>query len=348
MVQLGDVIEIESSPEPLQPRLRQREKGKGKATQIVSSVIELTDSEDDDDDKPHTLPQNRVVPSTPRPHTDASMNSENNVLTSTSPSELGAAASDSGTEAGPSKEKTFNQPLFLPDDIGQDPTTTHIERVQVDALMNIEGEPTNSIPIPLPPAQIPIQVDPLPPIPPHQASTPNLDAIPVTDPTSTAVAQILEIIPDIEPTHLLDMIEQHLPTFSIFHGDDAESEGTPAREATKEEQVQGVVGHVLHLLFENMDYPKANLRAGAKGKGKRVGTPDNEDVVGEEGKGKEKQVPSKKTKIDYASIDRPYPGGQYYFELALVCLLSSALPSYTPLTLFISPVSPPIILPAHS
>ena len=146
------------------------------------------------------------------------------------------------------------------------------------------------------------------------------------DPTSTAVAQILEIIPNVEPAHLLQLIETHLPTFSVFQGnrdpDDDGGEGAAAageREATVEEQVQGVVGHVLHHLFENPDYPKADLRANGKGKGKRVNDPDDEDDLEGKGKGKAKDSSSKKPKIDYASIHRPFPGGPNYFELALVC-----------------------------
>jgi E3 ubiquitin-protein ligase RNF216 len=145
------------------------------------------------------------------------------------------------------------------------------------------------------------------------------------DPTSTVVAQILEIIPNVEPVHLLQLIETHLPTYSMFRGnggpDENDGDGAAVAgelEATVEERVQGVVGHVLHLLFENPDYQKAELRAG--GKGKRVGGPDDE--VGLEGKGKRKakDSSSKKPKIDYASIDRPFPGGPNYFDLALVCL----------------------------
>ena len=145
------------------------------------------------------------------------------------------------------------------------------------------------------------------------------------DPISTAVAQILEIIPNVEPTHLLQLIETHLPTYSVFYenrdpDDDGElEEGAAAGErvATVEEQVQGVVRHVLLHLFENPDYPKVDLRADGKIKGKTVGDPDDEDDL--EGKGKEKDSSSEKPKIDYASIDRPFPGGPNYFELALVC-----------------------------
>ena len=74
-------------------------------------------------------------------------------------------------------------------------------------------------------------------------------------------------------------------TYSAFHGnhDPSNNDGEGAAavaevwEATVEEQVQGAVGHVLQRLFENPDYPKADLRANGKKKGKRVGDPDNED-----------------------------------------------------------------------
>ena len=149
----------------------------------------------------------------------------------------------------------------------------------------------------------------------------NIHPIEKIDPTSIAVAQILEIIPNLEPTHLLQLIETHLLTYSVFHGDrnpdDDGEEGAAAGErvATVQEQVQGVVRHVLLHLFENPDYPRADLRADGKIKGKTVGGPDDEDDL--EGKGKEK-VSSKKPRIDYAIIDRPFPGGPNYFELALV------------------------------
>ena len=146
------------------------------------------------------------------------------------------------------------------------------------------------------------------------------------DPTSTAVAQILEIIPNVEPAHVLQLIETHLTTYSgnRDHDDDG-GEGAAAlageRIATDEEQVQEVVRHVLHLLFENPDYPKANLRADENIKGETVGDPNYEDDLEEKEKGKTKDSSSKKFKIDYhdAIIDRPFPGGINYLDLALVC-----------------------------
>ena len=111
----------------------------------------------------------------------------------------------------------------------------------------------------------------------------------------------------------MQIIETYL--YRDHDNDGGEGAAAGERVATDEEQVQEVVRHVLHLLFENPDYPKADLRADGKIKGKTVGGPDDEDDL--EGKGKEK-VSSKKPRIDYASIDRPFPGGPNYFELALV------------------------------
>src|SRR5882757_11189746 len=139
MVQLGNIIEIESSPEPeprqATPDAKSRDKGKRKATPhrlaLASSVIELTDSESEvDDDKSSTT--RPVGPSHPNSHTDPgplspkrtsipnlksnslrplnnipTLPQQNGALTSSFGSEVGsssAPASGSGSEAGPSKQ----------------------------------------------------------------------------------------------------------------------------------------------------------------------------------------------------------------------------------------------------
>jgi TRIAD3 protein (E3 ubiquitin-protein ligase RNF216) len=237
------------------------------------------------------------------------------ISTPTQQNGVSASGSGSVSEANHKLElngHNHNPPLFLPGDEEHGSPAPDIGRVEanVPSTPVIEREPT----IPQPTI----------PVPEAQAQDPT--AIENIDPTSTAVAQILEIIPNVEPAHLLQLIETHLPTYSVFHGnrdpDHDGAEGAAAageREATVEKQIQGVVGHVLHLLFENPDYPKADLRAGGKGKGKRVSDPDDEDNLEGKGKGKAKDSSSKKPKIDYASIERPFPGGPNYYDLALVC-----------------------------
>ena len=335
MVQLGDIIEIESSPElpPHQATHKSREKGKGKATpyrlELASSIIELTDSESEADEgkastsrrvgPSHSNSHSGPGPSSPKRTYILNLKPLNNVFTPPQQNVVLASGSDSGTEACPTKQKLNghnNPPLFLSGDEEHEspaPDAAHIGHVaaSVTSTSVIEREPT--IRIPETQAQIPIR---------PTASD--------SDPISTAVAQILEIIPNVDPSHLLQLIETHLPSYSVFHGnrdpDADDGEGAAAageRGATVEEQVQGVVGHVLHLLFENPDYPKADLRAGGKRKGKKVDDPDDEDELEGKGKGKgkgkAKDSTSKKLKIDYASIDRPFPGGPNYFDLALVC-----------------------------
>lgn len=98
-------------------------------------------------------------------------------------------------------------------------------------------------------------------------------------PFDAYVAQVLEIILDVHPAHVFSLIEQHLPS----HKDN-------------------VVEQVLHVLFENPDYPKADT----KGKDKRKREDDMEEqrVV--------------KPKIDYGDKNRIAGGTIYYSVLALV------------------------------
>ena len=102
------------------------------------------------------------------------------------------------------------------------------------------------------------------------------------DPFITYSARVLEIIPDVEPTHLRTLLEQHYPA----SGD-------------------GVVQNVLHVLFEDASYPRVEKVAG-----KRKRAPDDDD-------GREKS----KLKLDYASKDRKFTGGQSYPDLAISQLL---------------------------
>lgn len=345
MVHLGGIIEIESSPEhtPRPATHKSREKGKGKATPYrfapASSVIELTDSESEaDEPEGKGSTSCRVGPSYSNLHAGPGPSSPkrtpnlksypvkltgslDNISTPTQQNGVLASGSGSGTEASPKQKLNGHShnpppPLFLSGDEEHGspaPDTAHIGFAEPNVANTpaIEREPT------------------IPTIPIAETQPHGPDPIPIEniDPASTAVAQILEIIPNVEPAHLLQLIETHLPTFAVFHRnrdpDDDGGEGAAVaageREVTAEEQVQGVVGHVLHLLFENPDYPKADLRAGGKGKGKRMGDPDDEDNLEGKGKGKAKDSSSKKPKIDYASFERPFPGGSNYFDLALVC-----------------------------
>ena len=333
MVQLREVIDIESSPEPASPPhraqspLKSRNKGKERATpnQLgLTRVIELTDSDSD----PSPASHSHSGPSSSKTATFiANLNpcipkSTKAFDSIPTPSSSGSGAGPSSAVASGSRTRVSSSSAVVPgfethptqkstDENQELPATTHIAPVEDHAPVFNGQEPIITVSAPDPQPQTPAQAN-------LQSPTPdpaNQIAIETIDPTSTAVAQILEIIPNVEPTHLLDLVETHLPAFSI-HRNDAAGEDAAAeakREATIEEQVQGVVGHVLHLLFENPDYPKA---VNGKGKGKRA---HDEPDLGGKGKGKGKETLPKKPKIDYASLDRPFPGGTNYYDLALVC-----------------------------
>jgi TRIAD3 protein (E3 ubiquitin-protein ligase RNF216) len=103
---------------------------------------------------------------------------------------------------------------------------------------------------------------------------------------SRYVAQVLEIIPDVDPEHCATLVADHFPSL---------------QEATVE--------RVLHLLFEDVSYPKAKKLD----KGKRKASSSGEN-----------DRPKKKAKKDDApmwlDLDRPYVGGSSYCALALVCV----------------------------
>ncbi len=127
-------------------------------------------------------------------------------------------------------------------------------------------------------------VNPAPPLAPIALEPPALphenllqDA---RDPFDAYVAQIIEIIPDVLPAHVYSLVEQHYPNY-----------------------LDKVVEPVLHSLFENPDYPKAD----AKGKGKRKR--DEEEA---------QAARVVKPKIDYGSKERKSEGGIYYHALAMV------------------------------
>ena len=113
-------------------------------------------------------------------------------------------------------------------------------------------------------------------------------------PFDVYVAQVLEIIPDVLPAHVFSLIEHHYPNYK-----------------------DKVVEPVLHSLFENPDYPKAE----AKGKGKRKRDADADDD--EEQSQSQRAV---KMKIDYGDKNRVRAGDPEYVHLALVSSITCFLP----------------------
>ncbi|KAK0190321.1 hypothetical protein F5146DRAFT_1043758 [Armillaria mellea] len=94
------------------------------------------------------------------------------------------------------------------------------------------------------------------------------------------LAQVLEIVPDVEPNYAQELIAKNLPTF----GDN-------------------VVETVLHSLFEDASYPKAEKKRKTTSGSGSGGSVAKKARVADE--------------VDYASTDRPFAGGPDYAELAI-------------------------------
>lgn len=78
---------------------------------------------------------------------------------------------------------------------------------------------------------------PTQPIPPTPADAPlPADPAPLINPVDKAIALVLEIVPDVQPEHLLKLVTENLEKF-----------GDNVHEA------------VLHALFEDPAYPKVGL-----------------------------------------------------------------------------------------
>jgi len=278
------IIEIESSPEPYpnvrttRSTSRARSVGASNAASEAKKrpktpkarmgpVIELTDSESDE--FPKAAARRREL----------------------SPVAGPSNAAGPSNVAGPSNaakhKTTLNNGglLFFPSDDDGDN-----ENVPVGDLVR----EIQNIPVELPPVPAPMeQDDPLPPPPPPPPEEP-------IDPISHTLAQILEIIPDIDPEHALGLVQEHLPAF----GDLNDNSNTAALK----ERTTRAAEHVIGLVFEAGAYPKAVVVK--KGKVKAVEEPEREN---------------KRPKIDYKSVERLFMGGKDYFELALVCIFSSLL-----------------------
>lgn len=116
------------------------------------------------------------------------------------------------------------------------------------------------------------------------------------DPVSRLVGQVLEIVPDAEPDHVLKLVQSQLSVTvdSSEGGDGGEDSGTNLWER--------VLAAVLHNLFENSDYSKATKKR------KRSETEDESGVA----------KVRKLDEVDYGDKNRAVKKGKYYNELALV------------------------------
>jgi TRIAD3 protein (E3 ubiquitin-protein ligase RNF216) len=268
-----EVIDIPSSPELLPtvsrvPRNRSQQPGSQKRrlplppapSRWAEEVIEITDSDSEPEHELVSSENRRLVETHAVP-------GPSNLPVIGAPRDGGLLA-DAVLPAAGSSQKPLRDdivasaPLFYSDD-------EDTELQQKPILMQQLDVP-------------PVPVLPLVPLPqPSQPSEPPADA---QAPTDACVARVLEIVPDVEPAHVLGLAEH------FIHN--------PVNAG------QNVLELVLHSLFENQNYPKIDR------KGKRKRTEDDE-----EGAARGQAAP----KIDYGATNREFKGGVHYFELALVC-----------------------------
>ncbi|KAF9443736.1 hypothetical protein P691DRAFT_764001 [Macrolepiota fuliginosa MF-IS2] len=138
--------------------------------------------------------------------------------------------------------------------------------------------PTTSSPLPVP--QPMSQQQPVPP-PPLEETPEQLQ--------SRFTAQILEIIPDVDPVHVSSLVTDHFPQL---------------KDATIE--------RVLHILFEDPTYPR--VQKDVKGKRKAA---DDEGERPKKRTRKEREKEKEKENELWKNIERPFVGGKDYHDLAL-------------------------------
>lgn len=222
-------------------------KGKSRAN-ITEDVIELTDSDNDDHTRSKKPPRStQLGPS----------RSRNQLLPLASASTENMPSSNQrSSKPGKSERDEENNPP---------PRTSDPPPVRQDFAVEIEDVSMGQVTV----------EDLFQPEPESQAMETEQDT------PSKMLAQVLEVVPDVQPDHAVELLSQQ-------------------PNASPDEVVQAVI----HALFE-APYPKVDR----KGKRKAV----------DENAGQHKRA--RLDESDYAKLDRPYTGGVYYSDLSMVSLL---------------------------
>lgn len=275
----GEILDLFLSSSPLP-----QHKGKQKAKDV--EVIELTD--DDDDSLSHTL----ELFSSPPPASSKKI-TVIDLDASSDDAELPVKTRDAAATLTQSHPDLQRHQV-----IDAERELTHFfEKYNGNNgiaggsnMGNAGGEPSNSSrnnPVPGPstsdldwlledpPAKKPQEVPP--PAPPPLLETPE-------ETMSRYVAQVLEIIPDVDPDHCATLVANHFPTLEA-----------------------ATVEHVLHLLFEDVNYPK--VKKLDKGK-RKADSPATNDRPNKKARKSEDAM--------WLSLDRTHLGGPDYPTLALV------------------------------
>ena len=248
------VIEIPSSPElgPTQPRKQVRQtRPPRRVLPPGDPVIILTDSEEEEVPQKPVLERARPRPGTP------------------------SRSQPRGSHKLPLKStRKDKQPLFLPDPYELEPGPSNRPAMPPRRSPSLVDEEEHQVEdrefVPL------------------SASQPGslLEIEPEVPAADHYVAQVLEIVPDVDPTHASELIERY------------------------REHKDQVVQRVLHTLFEDPAYPKID-KSKMKGKRKRENDDDNEG----------ERRHSKQLVVDqdiFLQKDPTRVVGQYYFDIALV------------------------------
>lgn len=115
------------------------------------------------------------------------------------------------------------------------------------------------------------------------------------DAFTLTLVKVLEIVPDVQPDHVTALVHSHL---------DRDGEAMPTAL---------LVEQILHQLFEDPDYPKAEKK---KEKRKSTAIVEESAATGSGQNGGER--PKKKVKIDYRTTERDKIPSGAYINLALV------------------------------
>lgn len=256
-----DTIDLSSSPEPVPTRptrSRSRPLAAKNRHHVPVNPIDVIDLSSDSDDPGSA--------SKPAARASGSQNARNNAKAGPS------LATRAGRSAQPTQHRTARPlassssgslenipdlprkqvkprvavPLFLPsDEENEPPPRGEEETIVVPAVPLANPQPARPNYNPNSPI-LRVASMPTPELEHQRAMTPEAEP----DPLSGYVSQILEIVPDVEPDHLLALVMKFLPDYQ-----------------------EKVVEPVLHALFEDPTYPKIDK----KGKRKRV---DDNDASG--------------------------------------------------------------------
>lgn len=304
------VIEVSSSPEPFpepwaggsrkratkKPITRGRKRSTLNNFQADSDIIELTDSDDDTGDTvwrelagagkgkgkavvsnhrneagPSRLGGGRMASGQPKPLAGSSSGSLENIP--------GGSRRPGGKSRAPPVRGVL--PLFLPSDEENEPPRRDVDDALDDPFLDF-GALENHQALRMPsraPASPPPSSSSSSAI--QRNQTPNPEPERERDPLSQYLAQVLEIVPDVQPEFALSLLSKHLPDYQ-----------------------DKVLEPVLHSLFEDPSYPKIDR----KGKRKRAS----------EDEGDAQRAKVRLLETDYGNATREYKGGVHYPDLAIV------------------------------